>query len=66
MEEEMEKGKKFNENGELIFDGEYLKGKKWTGKKNKINFNFKVEIEYLNGKKWNGKGINLKTKKIMK
>ena len=29
----MEKGKKFNENGELIFDGEYLKGKKMDWKK---------------------------------
>jgi len=44
------------QNGELIFEGDYLNGKRWNGKgkeyfKNKLLF----EGEYLNGEK-NGKG----------
>ena len=26
------KGKEYNDNGDLIFEGEYLNGKRWNGK----------------------------------
>ena len=53
----MDLGKEYNNyNNNLIFEGEYLNGKRWNGKgkefhKNKLIF----EGEYLNGKR-NGKG----------
>ena len=46
------KVKKFDENGELKFEGEYRNGNIWNGEVNEENF----QGEYLNGKRWNGKG----------
>ena len=46
------KGKEFNENSQLIFDGEYLDGKKWKGKYYKYDRdtnNIILECECLNG-----------------
>ena len=64
------KGKEYNDNGKLVFEGEYLKGQKSKGKeydvvpeigfiniKNNIEINenyIAFEGEYLNDKKWNG------------
>ena len=43
----------------LIFEGEYLKGKKnGKGKEYYFNGKLKFEGEYLNNNKWNGKGYN--------
>ena len=41
----------------IIFEGEYLNGKKWNGKGKEYNKDGKLrfEGEYLNGKRWNGK-----------
>ena len=48
---------------ELIFEGEYLNGKRWKGKgKDYHDYNsddILFEGEYLNGKRWNGKGVEL-------
>ena len=43
-------------NGDLIFEGEYLNGKRWNGKGIEYNLYGKrvFEGEYLNGKRWNG------------
>ena len=51
------KGKEYDYNGRLLFEGEYLNGRKWKGKikeydKDELIF----EGEYLDGKIWNGKG----------
>ena len=42
------KGKEYNEYGELIFEGEYLNGKKWNGKG--LDNNKKILYELKNGK----------------
>ena len=44
--------------GKLIYEGEYLNGKKWNGKGKEYNKYGELifEGEYLNGNKWNGKG----------
>ena len=51
-------GKEYNkENGEILFEGEFLKGKIWTGKGKDYNFfgnSLKFQGEYLKGQKWNG------------
>ena len=46
------KGKEYF-NGDIIFDGEYLNGKRWNGRIKEYNGNgkFIFEGEYLNGKK---------------
>ena len=51
------KGKEYY-NNEVIFEGEFLDGKKWNGIGKDFDYNDEVifEGEYLNGKKWNGKG----------
>ena len=50
------KGKEYNNNGKLIFEGEYLNGKRnGKGKEYYYDGSLKFEGEYLNGKKWNGK-----------
>ena len=54
------KGREYYENGKLLFEGEYLNGKKWNGKIMEYYFNGKLKFdgEYLNGeKKWKGKRI---------
>ena len=46
------KGKEYNYNRELIFEGEYLNGKKWNGQGKEYDYGkLKFEGEYLNGKK---------------
>jgi len=48
--------KEYNDKGILIFEGEYLNGKKnGSGKEYYDNGNFKFDGEYLNGKEWTGK-----------
>ena len=52
------KGKEYNlNNGKLIFEGEYLNGKKWIGNGKEYYYNGELgfEGEYVNGKR-NGKG----------
>ena len=55
-------------NGILIFDGEYINGKKWNGISRKINSNYDgykiTEIEYRNGKK-NGTIIKCNKDKLI-
>ena len=50
------KGKEYNNDGEILFEGEYLDGNRWNGKgiEYNENYDFQFEWEYLNGKKWNG------------
>ena len=49
------KGKEYDDNGRLIFEGEYLNGiKNGKGKEYDDNGNIFFEGEYLNGKKRNG------------
>ena len=54
----MIKIKEYYSNGNLKFEGDYIKGKK-NGKAKLYyeNSNAKFEGEYINGKKWKGKGI---------
>ena len=50
-------GKKYYENGQIEFDGEFLYGDKIKGKeyhKSKVEY----EEEFLYNKKWNGKGYD--------
>ena len=47
-----------NKNYFLIFDGEFLNGKKHGKGKEFRGDKLLFEGEYLNGKKWNGKGFN--------
>ena len=51
------KGKEYNYNGKLIFEGEYLYDDKLKGKEY-INEKLEFEGEYLYNKKWNGKGYD--------
>ena len=58
MEKKNGKGKEYNKyTGKLIFEGEYLNGKKWNGKCIEYynNSKLKFEGEYLNGEKKKGK-----------
>ena len=50
------KGKEYNNDGEILFEGEYLDGNRWNGKgiEYNENYDFQFEWEYLNVKKWNG------------
>ena len=59
--ETKQKGKEYDSHDDkLIYEGEYLDGKRWNGKGNKYFFDgkLKFEGEYLNGKKWNGQGYD--------
>ena len=48
--------KEYNDNGKLIFEGEYLNGEKnGKGKEYYDNGKLKFDGEYLKGKQWNGK-----------
>ena len=48
------KVKQYDYKGRLIFEGEYLNGKRWNGKgKEYLNDVLMYEGEYLNGKKIN-------------
>ena len=56
------KGKEYNDNNEIIFDGFYLNGNRWNGQGkeyDKYN-NLIYEGKYLNCKKWNGKIYEIK------
>ena len=58
------KGEEYNYENELIFEGEYLEGKWWTGKAKEFNVDGKLKFqgEYLKGKR-NGKGKQYDKKK---
>ena len=46
------------QNGELIFEGDYLNGKRWNGKGKEYDFRdgkIRFDGEFLDGKKWDGK-----------
>ena len=47
------KGKEYNDDGKLIFEGEYLNGNKWNGKGKEYDDegNIFFEGEYLNDKR---------------
>ena len=51
------KGTEYFKNGEIKFEGEYLKGRIWNGKEYDyyINGEMQFEVEYLNGKILNRK-----------
>ena len=51
------KGKEYNTEKQLIFEGEYLYNRKIKGKTFVENI-LEYEGEFLNGKKWNGKGYD--------
>ena len=52
------KGKEYNNNGILEFEGEYIKGeRKGKGKEYDYLGELIFEGEYLNGKRWNGIGF---------
>ena len=53
----MRKIEEYNKKGDIIFEGEYLNGKRWKGKDKEYNDDDLLifEGEYLNGKK-HGKG----------
>ena len=57
------KGKEYDFDGKLEFEGEYLNGER-NGKGTEYynNSKLKFEGEYLDGKRWNGKGFNKKGK----
>ena len=61
MEKKNGKGKEYGYKGDLLYEGEYLNGKKWNGKGkiNNIDGLLKYEIEYKNGKLWNVKQHNI-------
>ena len=50
------KGKEFNKHGELIFEGEYLNGKRWNGKLEEFNENDKIKVKWEK-MEWNISGI---------
>ena len=53
------KGKEYNYDGKLEYEGEYLNGKRNGKGKEYYNYGaIKFEGEYLNGKEWSGKGYN--------
>ena len=47
------KGKEYNSKNELIFDGEYQKGKRWNGKGKECDSKDELifDGEYVNGEK---------------
>mgnify|MGYP002624826153 CR=1 FL=1 len=59
MEKRNGKGKEYDYNGRLIFEGEYLKGKKLNGKEYNENYKLEFEGKYLKNKKWDGKEKNI-------
>ena len=60
------KGKEYNSDGTLLFDGEYLNNKK-NGKGKEYNFfdgKLIFEGEFINGQRWNGIGYDKMNNKI--
>ena len=58
------KGKDYDRDGNLVFEGEYLYNRKWKGKEYYKNGKLRFEGEYLYDKKWNGKGYDNNGNKI--
>ena len=55
--------KEYDENCNLIFEGEYLNGEKnGRGKEYYENGELKFDGEYLNNKRWNDKGFKIDEK----
>ena len=63
------KGKEYNDNGQLIFEGEFKQGKRWKGKCKEYHIYNSLKItfegEYLNGKKWKGKEYSYGEQNLM-
>ena len=54
------KGKEYNREGKLSFEGEFLDGKKnGFGKEYYSNGNLRFEGIYMENMKWEGKGFNI-------
>ena len=47
------KGKEYNHDGKLLFEGEYLNGERWKGKGKEYYYDGALyfEVEYLNGER---------------
>ena len=59
------KGKEFNDDGKLVFEGEYINGKRnGKGKEYYQSGKLKFEGEYLNDKKYKGEGYDTLNYKI--
>ena len=58
------KGKDYDEDGNLEFEGEYLYNHKRKGKEYYKNGKLRFEGEYLYDKKWSGKGYDVEGNKI--
>ena len=54
------KGKEYDEDGNIQFDGEYLNGERWNGYVKYEEGGLIFKGEYLNGKIWGGKGYVVK------
>ena len=60
-------GKEYDNNGNLLFDGEYLYGKRWNGKVKEYYYNGKLKFdgEYYKGKRLFGKIYDINGKLII-
>ena len=47
---------KIHRGDKIIFEGEFLNGKKWNGKETDLDNEDGFEGEIVNGRRWNGKG----------
>ena len=54
--ERIGKGKEYDDSGDLIYDGEYLKGERNGHGKEYLFGELQYEGEYKNGKRWCGRG----------
>ena len=59
-----EKGKEYDDKGNLIFEGEYLYDKKIKGKEYNKNGNLIFEGDYLYEKRYNGKEYDINNNKV--
>ena len=50
--------KEYNDDGDLIFEGEYKDGKRFKGKEYNKYGELIFEGEYKNEERWNGKAFN--------
>ena len=55
------KGKEYDWNGDLLYEGEFLKGERHGKGKEYFPYDNRIKFdgEYKHGKKWTGKGYNL-------
>ena len=51
MEKKNGKAKEYTQDGRFVFDGEYLNGKEWNGRKKEYKGLSRTEYEYKNGEK---------------